>query len=106
MRTTVFFLSCLLAPWAAPRAQEADLQKSFPYASHVETLDNGLKIIIVPMKSGGLVAYWSVVRTGSRDEFEPVGPLPASDGRVPAEGFFSGPEVGEPLPGMPSDSCR
>jgi zinc protease len=43
----------------------------FPYKTHVETLDNGLKVIIVPMTSNGLVAYWSIVRTGARDEFEP-----------------------------------
>ena len=37
-----------------------------------------------------------------RDEFGLVGPLPASDGqrRVPDEGFFSGPEIGDPLPGF------
>ena len=37
-----------------------------------------------------------------RDEFGMVGPLPISDGqrRVPEEGFFSGPEVGEKLPGF------
>ncbi len=43
----------------------------FPYERHVETLDNGLKVIIVPMDSEGLVSYWSIVRTGSRDEYEP-----------------------------------
>jgi zinc protease len=43
----------------------------FPYQTHVGTLDNGLKVIVVPMSSNGLVAYWSVVRTGSRDEYEP-----------------------------------
>jgi hypothetical protein len=37
-----------------------------------------------------------------RDEFGQVGPLPASDGQrlVPDEGFFTGPEVGQPLPGF------
>ena len=43
----------------------------FPYDTHVEVLDNGLKVILVPMKSEGLVAYWSIVRTGARDEYEP-----------------------------------
>ncbi|MDZ7260514.1 MAG: insulinase family protein [candidate division KSB1 bacterium] len=43
----------------------------FPYAYHQETLANGLKVIIIPMDSPGLVAYYSVVRTGSRDEWEP-----------------------------------
>src|SRR5262245_2608558 len=43
----------------------------FPYKTHIETLDNGLQVVLVPMSSEGLVAYWSIVRTGSRDEFEP-----------------------------------
>jgi zinc protease len=61
------------APLAAAEGQPAagDEGKIFPYESHVEKLDNGLTAILVPMKSGGLVAYWSIVRTGSRDEYEP-----------------------------------
>jgi zinc protease len=43
----------------------------FPYAYKMETLPNGLKVILVPMENPGLVAYYSVVRTGSRDEVEP-----------------------------------
>jgi hypothetical protein len=37
-----------------------------------------------------------------RDEFGVTGPLPASDGQrmVPDEGFYTGPEVGELLPGF------
>jgi len=41
-----------------------------PYESQVETLDNGLKVILMPMAGNGLVSYWSIVRTGSRDEVE------------------------------------
>jgi zinc protease len=43
----------------------------FPYPYHKHTLPNGLTAIIIPMESPGLVAYYSVVRTGSRDEVEP-----------------------------------
>ena len=43
----------------------------FPYDSRVEVLSNGLTIIMIPMESPGLVAYYSIVRTGSRDEVEP-----------------------------------
>lgn len=43
----------------------------FPYPYKVETLPNGLKVILVPMNSPGIVAYYTVVRTGSRDEWEP-----------------------------------
>ncbi len=59
----ILLLGLLLAP-AAP----ADI---FPYPTRVETLDNGLTVIVVPMSSGGLVSYWSIVRTGARDEVEP-----------------------------------
>ena len=45
-------------------------QQIFPYAVHEETLDNGLQVVLIPMSSGGLVAYWSIVRTGARDEYE------------------------------------
>jgi zinc protease len=43
----------------------------FPYRYQKETLPNGLTVIMIPMESPGLVAYYSVVRTGSRDEVEP-----------------------------------
>ncbi len=42
----------------------------FPYTTHTFTLGNGLKVIMIPMSSGGLMSYYSIVRTGSRDEFE------------------------------------
>ncbi len=42
----------------------------FPYQVQRTTLENGLKVLMVPMPSDGLVSYWSVVRTGSRDEVE------------------------------------
>ncbi len=41
-----------------------------PYEVQHASLDNGLKILLIPMPSDGLVAYWSIVRTGSRDEVE------------------------------------
>jgi zinc protease len=43
----------------------------FPYKYQTETLPNGLRIVMVPMESPGLVSYYSIVRTGSRDEVEP-----------------------------------
>ena len=36
-----------------------------------KTLPNGLKVYVVGFDSPGLVAYYSVVRTGSRNEVEP-----------------------------------
>ncbi len=64
----VLLASLLLALPAVAQDAEPEI---FPYETHVETLDNGLKVILVPMSSGGLVAYWTIVRTGARDEVEP-----------------------------------
>ena len=66
-------LPTLLLAWAlglasAPAAAAAGI---FPYDAHVESLENGLKVILVPMPAEGLVTYWSIVRTGARDEYEP-----------------------------------
>lgn len=61
-----------LAPAAlAQDTAPTEVPKTFPYDPHIETLDNGLKVILIPMSSGGLAAYWTIVRTGSRDEVEP-----------------------------------
>lgn len=49
----------------------AEVGKVFPYEVYRETLPNGLKVLMVPMPADGLVSYWSIVRTGSRDEVEP-----------------------------------
>ncbi|MCU7501689.1 MAG: insulinase family protein [Ignavibacteria bacterium] len=46
-------------------------EKIFPYKYSTAKLDNGLSVVLVPMESPGLVSYYSVVRTGSRDEWEP-----------------------------------
>jgi len=43
----------------------------FPYPINQVTLDNGLKIVSIPFDSPGIVAYYTVVRTGSRNEIEP-----------------------------------
>ncbi len=46
-------------------------QKVFPYAIHQSTLDNGLKVIAIPFDSPGIISYYTVVRSGSRNEVEP-----------------------------------
>ncbi len=45
--------------------------KNIPYKITQVTLDNGLKIVSIPFDSPGIVAYYTVVRTGSRNEIEP-----------------------------------
>jgi zinc protease len=44
---------------------------TFPFAYEQQTLSNGLKVIVVPLDTPGLITYFSIVRTGSRDEVEP-----------------------------------
>jgi zinc protease len=64
------FLIIFTLLWSTAMAQD-NQTKVFPYSYETETLDNGLKVILIPMSSKGLVSYYSVVRTGSRDEWEP-----------------------------------
>lgn len=56
---------------AATALFSQQVKKTFPYEYQTGRLDNGLKYYVIPMESNGLVAYYSIVRTGSRDEWEP-----------------------------------
>jgi zinc protease len=57
----------LLATGAAPPTGQDQI---FPYPIQQSTLDNGLRVISVPSDSPGIIAYYTVVRTGSRNEVE------------------------------------
>ena len=46
-------------------------RRIFPFAASESVLDNGLRVVVVPMDSPGIVAHYLVVRTGSRNEVEP-----------------------------------
>ncbi|HSZ83272.1 MAG TPA: insulinase family protein, partial [Polyangia bacterium] len=61
----------LLAVLARPAAaQAAKSGEAFPFPVHEKTLPNGLRVFVVSYDSPGLVAYYSIVRTGSRNEVE------------------------------------
>ncbi len=60
----LFVLASVMWAGSAP-------EQFFPYPHQKYTLPNGLKVIMIPIQGSGLVAYYSVVRTGSRDEWEP-----------------------------------
>jgi zinc protease len=58
-------------PAAPAQKQAAQPDKVFPFPVHEKTLANGLTVIVVPMPGSGLASVRTVVRTGSRDEYEP-----------------------------------
>jgi zinc protease len=59
----------LMAFLTTPSASAAD--KVFPYPHHTKILPNGLTVVMIPMPSPGLISFFSIVRTGSRDEVAP-----------------------------------
>src|SRR5262245_17768081 len=58
----------LIAPAAI--GQEAKPAPIFPYPIRRPALENGLTVYSVPFDSPGILAYYTVVRTGSRNEIE------------------------------------
>ncbi len=74
-------LALLLAPNAsaspppaggpASKTASAKPKGALPFPMEVTRLENGLTLIFVPFDSPGLAAYYSLVRTGSRNEVEP-----------------------------------
>jgi zinc protease len=43
----------------------------FPYSYKVEELENGLKVVSVPLPNPNIISYYTIVRSGSRNEVEP-----------------------------------
>jgi len=67
----ILFLALIPAVLMFAQGNSEAGSKIFPYAINQVTLDNGLKIISIPFDSPGIIAYYTVVRTGSRNEVEP-----------------------------------
>ncbi|MCB9788620.1 MAG: insulinase family protein [Deltaproteobacteria bacterium] len=57
---------CLASPATAAEASDV-----FPFEVHEQTLANGMRVYAIPFDSPGLVAVYTVVRAGSRNEVEP-----------------------------------
>lgn len=70
VKTSICSLMGLALAAALALPAHAD-EPIFPYPIYQQTLDNGLKVVAIPYDSPGTVAYYTVVRTGSRDEVEP-----------------------------------
>ena len=74
MTVRVSLLLCGLLAMAA-LAGAADTKPAastdvFPFPVSKTTLDNGMRVLAVPYDSPGTVAFYIVIRTGSRDEVE------------------------------------
>jgi len=45
--------------------------KIFPYDYKIEALENGLKVISIPLDNPNIISHYVIVRSGSRNEIEP-----------------------------------
>lgn len=43
----------------------------FPYEYKVQELENGLRVVSIPLKNPHIISYYTIIRTGSRNEIEP-----------------------------------
>src|SRR6476620_3783256 len=68
MKVLIFLLLVLCVP-AMVLAQNKS-RKLFPYAYSIDDLPNGLRLVTVPTDYPNMVALYTVVRAGSRDEVE------------------------------------
>jgi zinc protease len=70
MHMTRFFIAGVLAWLGCLSPVLAQAFGPFPAAPQVTRLDNGLGIVTIPWSSPGIIAYFTLVRVGSRDEVE------------------------------------
>jgi zinc protease len=77
MRPRLFFLAALLATSTITahasqvKPGRATAEHVFPYPTAIETLDNGLRVVVIQTDSPGWFALYGLVGAGSRDEVEP-----------------------------------
>lgn len=60
---------CLLLLLSIPTALHS--AKIFPYEYKIEELENGLRVVSIPLDNPHIISYYTVVRSGSRNEVEP-----------------------------------
>jgi zinc protease len=63
-------LSLFAALVAASAAPAADASKAYPFPVEIHALSNGLRVAFVQYDAPGLVAYYTLMRVGSRNEVE------------------------------------
>ncbi|HYV64788.1 MAG TPA: pitrilysin family protein [Myxococcales bacterium] len=65
-------LAVAAAPAKAPaRPAPSAPARAFPFPTETHVLPNGLRLVLIPYDSPGLVAYFTLMRVGSRNEAEP-----------------------------------
>lgn len=60
---------CLVLLLTIPAALHS--AKIFPYDYKIEELENGLKIVSIPLDNPHIISFYTIVRSGSRNEIEP-----------------------------------
>jgi zinc protease len=68
IRAMAFLLALGLVPAMPHQAGGSDV---FPYGCRIETLENGLKVVSIPLANPNIISYYTIVRSGSRNEVEP-----------------------------------
>jgi len=64
-------LLCVIGLAEAALAQTNGIPRFFPYPWTADTLSNGLSVVTVPTEHKNLIAFYLIVRVGSRNEVEP-----------------------------------
>ncbi len=69
-------LAALILPLAAllavvPPLGRASTGGVFPYSYTIEKLDNGLTVVLIPLPNPNIISYYTIVRSGSRNEVKP-----------------------------------
>lgn len=70
-RLTVVTLIVLTVTLFLMATDQVSQNNIFPYEMKQFQLENGLNVVAIPYDSPGILAYYTIVRTGSRNEVEP-----------------------------------
>ncbi len=70
MRSWLVGVVCGVLSASAPLVAHAESVGPFGKPPEVSTLPNGLKVVTIPWQSPGILAYFTLVRVGARDEVE------------------------------------
>jgi len=69
MSKLISFALCLILLLSIPAALHS--AKILPFDYKIEVLENGLQIVSIPLDNPHIISYYTIVRSGSRNEIEP-----------------------------------